>query len=153
MKWRSGFSMITAIFVMVMIATVAMFVFSLSGKIVKSTTMQYQREQAMLLAKSYTEYAILAVTANDRNSNCLHTIHGEVGDDPQSGDGYKATVEIQYIGNASATNGCGTMILSNTVQTPQSPLSIIVDTYIEYKDIDNTNGQWLTYHRRTLQKI
>ncbi|MGC9350614.1 MAG: hypothetical protein ACP5D3_01345 [Sulfurovum sp.] len=35
-------------------------------------------------------------------------------------------------------------------------LSIIVDVYVEYKDIIQGNiatSPWITYHRRTLQKI
>lgn len=154
MKLRSGFSIITAIFVMVLMATVAMFVLNLSGKIVKTTTAQYQREQAMLLAKSYTEYAVMAVMANDRNGtgNCLETITGDIGNNPAIGDGYQARVEIHYIGNNQQVASCGT-ILSNAVITPKSPLTIVVDTYIEYKDPDNTAADWLRFHRRTLQKI
>jgi type II secretory pathway pseudopilin PulG len=75
-KMRRAFSMITAIFVIVLMATVAVLILNLSGKMVKETTAQFQREQAMLLAKSYTEYAVMAVTANDRNGtgNCLTDI-------------------------------------------------------------------------------
>jgi type II secretory pathway pseudopilin PulG len=155
MKTRSAFSMITAIFVIIIMTTVAMFVVNLSGKIVKSTTAQYQREQAMLLAKSYTEYAILAVMSNDRNGtgNCLHTIHGTVGNNPNTGDGYRATVQIKYIGNLQEVGSCGGRILNSGVLETKSPLTIIVDTYIDYKDIDNATSAWLTYHKRTLQKI
>lgn len=154
MKLRSGFSMITAIFVMVLMATVAMFIVNLSGKIVKTTTAQYQREQAMLLAKSYTEYAVMAVMANDRNGTgkCLDTITGNIGNNPAIGDGYQANVEIHYIGNATEVGSCAT-VLSNAVVTPKSPLTIVVDTYIRYKDPDNTTADWLRFHKRTLQKI
>ena len=155
MKLRSGFSMITAIFMVIMMATVAAFVLSLSGKIIKSTTAQYQREQAMLLAKSYTEYAVLAVMSNDRNGTgtCLHTIHGTIGDSPNTGNGYRATIQIKYIGNTQEVGNCGGRTLSSGVINAKSPLSIIVDTYIDYKDIDNATAAWLTYHKRTLQKI
>jgi len=142
----------------IMMATVAAFVLSLSGKIIKSTTAQYQREQAMLLAKSYTEYAVLAVMSNDRNGtgNCLKTIHGTIGTSPNTGNGYRATVQINYIGNLQEVGNCGgtdNRILSSGVMNTKSPLSIIVDTYIDYKDIDNATAAWLTYHKRTLQKI
>ena len=155
MKLRSGFSMITAIFVMVLMATVAMFIVNLSGKIVKTTTAQYQREQAMLLAKSYTEYAVMAVMANDRSGTgkCLDTITGNIGNNPAIGDGYQANVEIHYIGNNHEVGNCIGKILSSTVATPKSPLTIVVDTYIRYKDPDNTTADWLRFHKRTLQKI
>ena len=154
-RQKNAFAMITAIFVIVLLGTVAAFVFNLSGKMVKSTTVQYQREQAMLLARSYTEYAILAAMSNDRiNDNCLYTITGSVGNNPTQGEGYRIRVHLKYIGTATALPGvCGGRVLSSTVSTPNTPLSIIVDAYVDYKDPDNPSGSWLTYHKRTLQKI
>lgn len=149
---KPAFAMITVVFLIILMATIAAFVLNLSGKMVQATTAQYQREQAMLLARSYTEYAILAVMSNDRAANCLHTITGDIGDAPATGDGYQARVEIRYIGNFAQVGTCGANILSSTVAYPQSPLNIIVDTYIQYRDLDNAN-QWLTFHKRTLQKI
>jgi type II secretory pathway pseudopilin PulG len=150
-KSREAFSLLTAIVVIVLMATVAMFVMSLSGKIVKSTTAQFQREQAELYAKSYTEYAVLAVTGNDRSSNCLQTINGTIGS-PTTGNGYDINVNIAYIGT---TTGLGTCPALNTatVNTPETPLTIIIDAYVNYKDPDNTSGPWLTVHRRSVQKI
>lgn len=142
---RKAFSMLTAIFVIVIMASVGAMVMSLSGKMVKATTTQFQREQSMLLAKSYTEYAIMAVMANgNRIGNCLDTITGVF-------NAYTITVNISYIGN-NATLGstnCSTVV-SSTVATPESPLNIIVDAYVSYA---NDNGQNVTYHRRSLQKI
>lgn len=154
-KQRKAFSMITAIFVIVLMATVAVFIMNLSGKMVKETTTQFQREQAMLLAKSYTEYAVMAVMANDRNTtgvNCLYTINGNMGSSPSTGEGYRARVHLGYIGNTQEVGSCGGRILSQGVTTEKSPLTVMVDVYIDYKDPDHT-AQWRTYHKRTLQKI
>ncbi|NKQ40179.1 MAG: type II secretion system protein [Sulfurovum sp.] len=149
---RNGFSMITAIFVIVIMATVAAFVMNLSGKIVKSTTVQYQREQANLYAKSYTEYAVMAVTAHDRSANCVESINGTIGL-PTDGNGYRIRTRVAYIGPTSVIGNCaGTRQLSNNVNTASTPLTIIIDAYVDYKDPDNTS-QWLTVHRRTVQKI
>ena len=153
---RKAFSMLTAIVVIVLMATVAVLIMTISGKIVKETTAQFQREQSVLLAKSYTEYAILAVTANDRNTttNCIRDIDGSIGTNPSNGNGYRIRVRIAYIGNAGEVGNCATTrIFSQTVVTPTTPLNIIVDVYVEYKDPDNTSGPWVTYHKRTLQKI
>lgn len=153
---RKAFSMITAIFVIVLMATVAVLILSLSGKMVKETTAQFQREQAMLLAKSYTEYAVMAVTANDRNGtgNCLSDIDGNYGADPAHGKGYRIRVRLAYIGHADQIASCAaTRTFANNVVTEKTPLNIIVDVYVEYKDPDNPSGPWLAYHRRTLQKI
>ncbi|MEA3419340.1 MAG: type II secretion system protein [Campylobacterota bacterium] len=152
-KQRKAFSMITALFVIVLMSTVAAYIMSMSGKIAKQTTAQYQKEQAMLLAKSYTEYAILAVMSNDRNATggqCLGTITGAYSE----GGGYTIETQISYIGDAKVAT-C-TNVLSSSVTTLKSPLNIIVDVYVKYKDLDHpdiANAPDLTYHRRTLQKI
>jgi len=151
---RPAFSMITAIFVIVLMATVAVFILNLSGKMVKETTTQFQREQAMLLAKSYTEYAVMAVMANDRNTDkCLYTIEGNIGASPTTGNGYRVRVHLRYIGTPEEVGLCGSRILTQAVTTPNTPLTVMIDVYIDYKDPDNSAGAWRTYHQRTLQKI
>ena len=151
---RKAFSMLTAIFVIVLMATVAGFIMNLSGKMVKGTTAQFQREQSMLLAKSYTEYAIMAVTANEHNTtNCLNTITGGYGDDGSGNDIYSIKVDISYIGRD--INNCNNN-LSNTVVTLKSPLNIIIDVFVSYKELDHPAGASapdITYHKRSLQKI
>lgn len=148
MKWnhlRKAFSLLTAIFVIVLMSTVGILIMSVSGKIVKETTAQYQREQAVLLANSYTEFAILSVTANNRTVNCLNTING-------SFNGYDARIQIAYIGSAAEVGSCS-RVFSSTITTPSTPLTIVVDAYIDYDDLDNTSGPKITYHKRTIQKI
>ena len=159
---RKAFSMLTALVVIVLMATVSIFVMNLSGKIVKSTTLQYQHEQAELYAKSYTEYAILAVTGNNRSIDCLEDITGNIKIDKNSsvtvanGNGYRIRTHIAYIANGSnvdLSKCSSTRILSNSVSTSDTPLTILIDAYVDYKDPDNTSGPWLTVHRRSVQKI
>ena len=146
---RKGFSMLTAIAVIVVIASIGAFILSLSGKMIAETTVQFQREQAMLLAKSYTEYAIMAATANDQNSsNCLNSINSDVG------GFYKVNVNISYIGR-DISSSCNN-ILSTDINTTNSPLSIIIDVDVKYQNPDDPRGAsapWITFHKRTLQKI
>ena len=149
---RKAFSMITAIIVIVLMATVGTFILNLSGKMVKGTTTQFQREQAMLLAKSYTEYAIMAVTANEHNNTqCLKTITGGYGNDGSGNDLYSIKVAISYIGNTDLHANC--IPLSTAVITKKSPLNIIVDVFVSYPDLDHPDDLKMTYHRRSLQKI
>ena len=144
---RYAFSLFTAIVVIILMSTVAILIMSVSGKIVKETTAQYQREQAILLANSYTEYAVMAVTANDRAVNCLRTINGTI-------DGYSARIHISYIGTTATIGSCAaTRQLSTSITTSSTPLTIIVDAYIDYEDLDNSDGPDMTYHKRTIQKI
>ena len=156
---RLAFSMLTAIVVIVLMSTVAMFVMNISSKLTRETTAQFQREQAMLYAKSYTEYAIMAVTANDRNAttgSCLSNIDGTIGS-PKFGTGYKIEVRLAYLGHNSEVSDCaGTRILDDNVTTAESPLNIMVDVYVKYKEPDHPNptlAPYIIYHKRTLQKI
>lgn len=157
---RKAFSMLTAIFVIVLMSTVAMLVMSLTGKIVKETTAQYQKEQAVLLSKSYTEYAILAVMSNDRNAtDCIENIDGRIGANVNNGQGYLINTRIAYIADSNARVGTcpATRILYDSgITTVESALSVIIDVYVRYKDPDHPSigsAPWVTYHRRTLQKI
>ncbi len=156
MKWknkREGFSLITAIFTIVLMATVAMFIINISGKMVKETTTQYQREQSMLLANSYIEYGIMSVMANEHNkTNCLNGITGKYAQ-------YDINVTISYIGNdknlgAGSTSNCAN-VLSKTVVTDRSPLNVILDVFVSYVDDDSTGvtPNKVTYHKRKLVKI
>ncbi len=145
-KQREAFSMLTAIFVIIIMATVGMLVMNLSGKMIKQTTAQFQREQAMLLANAYTEFAIMAVTANDHNtSTCLNNISGTYGD-------YTVVANISYIARPSTIDGnCRT--LSTAVTETSSPLNIIIDVFVKYPDYDHPNDLNMTYHKRKLEKI
>ncbi len=159
---RKAFSMLTAIFVIVLMSTVAMLVMSLTGKIVKETTAQYQKEQAVLLSKSYTEYAIMAVMSNDRNDStldCIENIDGRIGANVNNGQGYLINTRIAYIADSNARVGtcAATRILYDSgITTAESALSVIIDVYVRYRDPDHptvSTAPWVTYHRRTLQKI
>jgi type II secretory pathway pseudopilin PulG len=167
-KNKKAFSMITAIFVIVIMASLTALIMNISGKTIKATTLQYQKEQAGLLARSYTELAILYVIHYDRTTtpNCLETIidhFGEAGD-----SGYDIRISIKYIGNDSLLDGCdktiladgtvGTASLNNATWTNKitgfdKTISLIIDTFITYKDFDDPANRDITYHRRTLQKI
>ena len=157
---RKAFSMITAIVIIVLMATVSAFVMNLSGKMVQSTTTQFQHEQSVILARSYTEYAVMAVTANDHTANtCLNNITGGMGDDGTGTPVYDINVTISYIGTPTANlhPNCNlTAPTSNTVIELDSPLHIIVDVFVSYRELDHPLGAGappITYHRRSLQKI
>lgn len=167
-RQRKAFSLLTAVFLIIIMSGISMYVMTLSGKIVNETTTQYKKEQAMLLAKSYTELAIMTTMSNDRNgtNNCITDIDANVGhNDPDgSGQGYRVRTRISYIGAQSDIQVCAnTRELDYPAPLDPGPpiiendeLNIIVDVYVEYKDVgqeDIDNSPWITYHRRTLQKI
>ncbi|SHO80514.1 hypothetical protein MNB_SV-15-1382 [hydrothermal vent metagenome] len=169
---RKAFSMMMAVFVMIMMMSITILVFNLSAKITTATLTQYQKEQAILLAKSYTEYAIMAAGANNpREGNCLESITGDVGNiilgvanngDVDGGQGYRVNVNIGYIGNGLTCNDEHILSDDGVIVTQEngnelSP-NIIVDVYVRYRAVNaHQNGKtlppWVTYHRRTIQKL
>ncbi|HFD14501.1 MAG TPA: type II secretion system protein [Epsilonproteobacteria bacterium] len=188
---RKAFSMVTAIFLIIMMSTLAVLVFNLSGKMVKSTSLQYRHAQAAFLARSYTELAVLAVINHERNATtrCVQTIsgvvngvipNGPVTGNSLTGTGYDVNTYIYYLGNnLNQANISNTywpnrlMPIVTDYNTTNPPLAdsvagIIVDVYVRYKDpavVDaytEAHGgatptalqiPWITYHRRSLQKI
>ena len=157
---REAFSMITAIFVILLMATVAGFILNLSGKMVQETSAQYRKEQAILYAKSYTEQAILSAT----HQACTRKIYGSIGGtlgETLKGNGYYAEVFLQYVG---ANSTCSNRLTTGNVNYPNSQEQIvIIDTYIHYRDPTHPNAinsvAWsvdapgITYHRRTIQRL
>jgi len=159
---RRAFSMLVAIFTIVILSLVASYIFYTSSNITKVGSLQYKKEQAILLARSYTEYAVMAISANDReNTNsCLEYINATIGPNPANGEGYRVRVVITYIGNERYIKNC-TRKAAELQNSDIDTLSAIIDVYVEYKDILNAsvhNGfnalvPWQTYHKRSLQKI
>ena len=170
-KTKKAFSMITAIFVIVIMSAVTALIMNVTGKTLKETTQQYQKEQAALLARSYTELAIWQVLNYDRTvtPDCLTTFNRHFGD---ANNGYDILVNIKYLGNATLLNGCNQTISPNGGIVPgtatwvnnngigmNKTISLVIDTYVRYKDFDDpsasvANGnRRVTLHRRTLQKL
>jgi len=169
--------MITAIFLILIMASLLALVSSLSGHITKQTTNFYRKEQAALLAKSYTEYAILAIQGHNLSSNaCLRTINsitdlngGATTADINKGSGYHVEVKIQYIGmpasvsctaTTASTFGHKSLGRQETVanDTTTNHLYATIDVYVMYRDTDYfdsviSGSRWSTYHRRTVQKL
>ncbi len=157
-KNKKAFSMITAIFVIVIMATVTSLIMNVTGKTVKETTQQYQKEQAALLARSYTELAILNILYYDRDVNttsCFNTFTKNFG--AETGfHGYDIVVNIQYIGNDTLLSGCKSSAITtwtNNTSGFDKTISLIIDTYVSYKDFDDPSNRDITFHRRTLQKL
>ncbi len=176
---RKAFSMITAIFVIIIMATIAAFVLNTSGKITQETTIQYRQEQAALLARSYTELAVLAVINHNRNQttpSCIEDIDGSVnglipggavsGNSGGSNGGYSVKTRIYYIGDGlpcsetrklndstSTINSSTTLVTDyNNTAASDAIAAILVDVFVSYKNPDAANHD-ITFHRRTLQKI
>ena len=149
--------MVTAIFVIVIMASVTALIMNITGKTIKETTQQYQKEQAALLARSYTELAILYALHHDRatNNNCINEINATFGD---TGNLYTIETNIQYASNDTQLPAANCDQIArwadNNTGGFNNTISIIVDIYVSYQDFDDPNANRnITFHRRTLQKL
>jgi hypothetical protein len=153
--------MITAIFVILILATIGAFIMNLSGKIVQETTAQYRKEQAILWAKSYTEFAIMTAASEPCVKKITANVDGTQAE-VKAGQGYFVDVRVHYIGQNSACINNVEIGLGN-IQDPSAVDNIIlIDTYVRYRDPDSIGARkklaWskdpgITYHRRTLQRL
>lgn len=164
-RQRKAFSMLTAIVTIVIMAAIAAYVTNMAGKTTKLTTDQYRKEQAMFYAKSYTEYAIMAVSARDRAQGCIANINANIPlngnrliDNRGRGEGYRVRIRLAYIGDVSINNCAAIRQWSNAVANPNTPLTIVIDAYVDYNDLNDNRDdvgeqRHFTYHRRSIQKI
>jgi competence protein ComGC len=157
LKGRNGFAMIMAIFFMIIIATLLLYMLGSTTETAQRTTNTYVNEQAQLLAKSATEYAVLRVSGVDRDGDdnvtgtaddgCLNSFNAQY---PNSTNPiFDINVTIAYIGFGDYNN-CNNYI--NTIATPESNGTMLIDVYVQ----DNPSlmlTEPIRYHRRTLQKL
>ena len=171
-KYKKAFSMVTAIFTIVIMASVTSLIMSITGKTIHETSAQYQKEQAAILARSYTELAILYAMHRDRTNGCINTINAEFGETITGGydPKYDITVNIQYAGNQTNVppancsdiigGADGNWITAGNLSF-DATVSLLVDVYVSYRDMnhpanmnsDTTDDILKTFHRRTLQRI
>ena len=164
---RKAFSMLTAIVVIVLMAGVTALVMNLSGKIIKETSAQYRKEQSILLAKSYTEYAILAIQAQNMVANgCLRSVQGMVNstafdtnntNGANRGEGYRVLVSLRYIGLPAAIACPNQRRLDRGDPSTSNDTAVQVDVNVRYRDIESVDSggtpQNVHYNRRTLQRL
>jgi len=137
---RRGFGIITALIIMMTIATLMSFMIGLSSSTVKQTGDIYLKQQAELMLRSATEYALLAISGHDNNINCVRNV-------TINSTNLTANVNIWYLGNG--ISGC-TQVLDNTVVTTDSNLTAIIDVVVQSNPI--LSSEPIRLHRRTIQK-
>jgi len=148
---RKGFSLITALVFMILVATLGALALSLSTTSVKQTSDLYLREQAELLALSATEYAILAISAHDftGTGNCLNTINSTYTQDGTT-TLFDINITLYYLGNGLPAN-CSTLTNNlNNIDTNDSNRTVMIDTIVS--SANGIASEPIRYHRRTIQK-
>ena len=151
---RKGIAMIMAIAVIIILATIMALTLSLTAETSKRTTDIYLHEQAQLLAKGATEYAILAISGYDRTvtPDCLASVNGVYPNNGANTKIFDINTSIQYIGIDCNGAAGGATDFIDTIDTPQSRGAVILDTVVTCVD-ETSCSEPIRYHRRTLQKL
>lgn len=145
---RKGFSLITAIIIMMTVSLLMTMMISLSNVTMKSTTDLYLKEQAELLARSATEYALLAVSGHDNHQSCIKNIN--IFYPSRVKPTHEMNVSLWYMG--SGLQNCA-HILDNNLSTADSNLTAIVDVIVTVDQNNTGITEPIRLHRRTLQKL
>jgi len=135
---RSGIAMIMAIAAIVIIATIMALSLALTSQTTKKTTDLYLYEQAILLSKSATEYALLRISqVVPCNPNNLNFVQGI----------YDINISILYV----YSTACGTNNYF-TITTPESSGIVLMDVTVGVNNATVTSEP-IRYFKRTIQKL
>ena len=151
---RRGFSLVMAIIILVIVAVMSAMILGFSSQTIKTTSNIYLREQGKLLALSATEYALLALSGHNHNTNCIETINIDA---EGAGLCYEVNMSLSYIVDTSLADawsssvpvGCPSWrVLSNNLNYTESNLTVVIDTIVSC----NQEGEHIRFHRRSIQK-
>ena len=141
--------MLIAIAFLLITAMLTALMLNMTAISTKRTTDVFFKEQAQLLAKSATEFALLAISGHDRGtgatSDCLQQINIQYPDAGALAI-YDINTTVYYIGL-----NCNGHSLVNNISTPESDGTVIIDTYVTTSATNKLNEP-IRFHRRTMQK-
>lgn len=146
---RAGFSMLTAIAIIIMMSSISALILQTGIRSSAVTTDSYRDRQALLWGKSYLEYAKIAIMKNrmliveNNQTEALESIHGHQGRSKPHG-GYTITVQISYMGVKRPFHSSKTRLLDSTNNNP----SAIVDVYVDYSALESRWKNPMRYHIR-----
>jgi hypothetical protein len=137
--------MIMAIAVIVIMATIMALSLSMTSVTSKRTVDLYIYEQAVLLSKSATEYALLRIA---QDGPCSHINDLNFNQDSI----YDINITNRYVYTAPFPAAGCTVANTITVQTPEQSGSVIMDVTVS---VNNTNvsTEPIRFFKRTIQKL
>ena len=155
-KTRNGIAMIVAIAFLILTAVLMAIMVNMTAQTTKQTGDMYFQEQAQLLAKSATEFTLLAISGHDRAAGCLTSVNIQYPDDGNDSI-FDINTSIRYIGLEDLGGTCQTASaidptsVVSTITTPESNGTIVIDTYVTTSaNVKLTEA--VRFHRRTMQK-
>ncbi|WP_107850109.1 type II secretion system protein [Campylobacter concisus] len=148
---RRGFTLIAAIFFVVIASSICMLALSIASTSVKQNSEIYLREQSELVARAATEYAMLAIISNDFSTTCLGNQSENASEDNpisgEFGDLFTFKVYVKYFGDmGNACKNKDAVIVKGTNQG-----TIMLDVFVSSKPGKSSNP--INFHKRTLQKL
>ena len=147
-KKRSGFAMIMAITVVVIISTIMALSLNMTSESTKRTTDIYLYEQAVLYSKSAAELALLDIAKNGC-TNKLDLVLGDVGEVQ-----YDANITMRYVYTNAVNDSSGTPCdeYISYIQTDEQNGSVLMDITVTLHD-STIVSEPIRYFRRSIQKV
>lgn len=144
---KRGFSLLSAIIFILVVATIGALSLTLSNETAKQTGDLYLKTQAELLARSATEFALLSISAHDikRLGNCVNSIKGTYP--TTTNPMFNIEVKIGYFGRGLPSN-CN--ILKNDISNDDSNITVQIDTTVSSASKVSTES--IRFHKRTIQR-
>lgn len=141
--------MVTAIIFILLLSLILSSTLGLSTSTTRVTTNKYIYEQARILAKSATEYAILAIQSHNMSGGCLQKINMKYPN--TSSYLFDINITLHYFGRGLPCNN--SELLANDVNWPESNASVLIDTKVSLNPALIQNSNPITYTKRTIQKL
>ena len=146
---RRGFTLIAAIFFVVIASSICMLALSIATTSVRQNSEIYLREQSELVARAATEYAMLAIISNDFSTTCLGNQSENASEDNpitgEFGDLFTFKVYVKYFGDMGICSGDAVAV------TGANQGTIMLDVFVSSKPGKSSNP--INFHKRTLQKL
>lgn len=151
-RQRKGIALFTAIAFLLIMATIMAMMLSMTAQTSKRGADLYFQEQAHMLAKSATEFALLAISGHERNATagCVTRINSQY---PNVNPIYDINTTIRYIGLSGFGGTCaGTNSFIDNIATPESNGTVLIDVYVTLDAATAGTTEDIRFHRRTMQK-
>lgn len=147
---RSGFAMILAIFVVVLVAMGGALLLSNASTGAKSTGDNYIKAQAELLAMSATEFAVMRAQGfnTNANTNCLDRLDITIND--ATGNAmFDANISYAYSFRGAQNGSCSNILAQNTSKDTM----ILMDVTVTARESANLSTEPIRIHKRSWQKL
>ena len=147
---RSGFAMILAIFVVVLVALGGAILLSNATMGSKSISDNYLRAQAELLAQSATEYALMRAQGVDTTGGtCLNQLNITVND-ASGAAAYDINTSLAYSfqGDDALAAGCNAI-----ADMTGKPTMVLLDVTVTTRTAANLSTEPIRIHKRSWQKL